>query len=147
MLEEHDNRKILTNISITLAIAEVHRLQLKYTKQYISFKDNLNFEKYLINVSTFYYFKIIKYGTGNHRLPINDDIPLNERKCKICTTYDIGDEDKYHYLFTCDFSKSDRKLYLKLYFYVKPSIRKYRERFISTNEARSLHYQNLLQLL
>ena len=27
--------------------------------------------------------------------------PLNERKCKICTTADIGDE--YHYVFTCDF--------------------------------------------
>ena len=50
-------------------------------------------------------FKIIKYRTGNHRLPVEtgrwDDIPLNERKCKICTEDDIGDE--YHYLFTCDF--------------------------------------------
>ena len=89
-------------------------------KQYLMFKDNLNFEKYLINVSKFYYSKIIKYRTGNHRLPVEtgrwDDIPLNERKCKICTKDDFGDE--YHYLFTCDFFKSDRKLYLKPYFYV-----------------------------
>ena len=74
-------------------------------KQYLLFKDNLNFEKYLINVLKFYYSKIIKYRTGNHRLPVEtgrwDDIPLNERNCKICTTDDIGDE--YHYLFTCDF--------------------------------------------
>ena len=58
-------------------------------KQYLLFKDNLNFEKYLINVSKFYYSKIIKYRTENHRLPVEagrwDDIPLNERKCKICT--------------------------------------------------------------
>ena len=51
-------------------------------KQYFLFKDNLNFEKYLINVSKLYYFKIIKYRTGNHRLPVEtgqwDDIPLNE---------------------------------------------------------------------
>ena len=33
------------------------------------------------------------------------------------------------------FFKSDRKLYLKPYFYVKPNIRKYRELFTSTNEA------------
>ena len=50
-------------------------------KQYLLFKDNLNFEKYLINVSKFYYSKIIKYRTGNHRLPVEtgrwDDIPLN----------------------------------------------------------------------
>ena len=55
-------------------------------KQYLLFKDNLNFEKYLIKVSKFYYAKIIKYRTGNHRLPVEtgrcDDIPLNERKCK-----------------------------------------------------------------
>ena len=64
--------------------------------QYLLFKDNLNFEKYLINISKFYYSKIIKYRTGNHRLPVEterwDNIPLNERKCKICTTDDIGDE-------------------------------------------------------
>ena len=56
-------------------------------------------------VSKFYYSKIIKYRTGNHRLPVEterwNDIPLNERKWKICTTDDIGDE--YHFLFTCDF--------------------------------------------
>ena len=74
-------------------------------KQYLLFKDNLNFEKYLINVSKFYNYKIIKYRTGNHRLPVEtgrwENIPLNERKCKLCTTDNIGDE--YHYLFTCDF--------------------------------------------
>ena len=83
-------------------------------------------KKYLVNVSKFYYSKIIKYRTGNHRLPVEtgrwDDIPLNERICKICTKDDIGDE--YHYLFTCDFFKSDRKLYLKPFFCVKPNILK-----------------------
>ena len=39
-------------------------------KQYLLSKDNLNLEKYLIKVSTFYYSKIIKYRTGNHRLPV-----------------------------------------------------------------------------
>ena len=39
-------------------------------KQDLLFKDNLKFEKYLINVSKFYYSKIIKYRTGNHRLPV-----------------------------------------------------------------------------
>ena len=58
-------------------------------KQYLLFKENINFKKYSINFSKFYYSKIIKYRTGNHRLPVEtgqwDDIPLNERKCKICT--------------------------------------------------------------
>ena len=91
----------------------------------------------MINVSKFGYSKIIRYRTGNHRLPVEtgrwDDIPLNVRKCKICTTDDIGDE--YHYLFKCDCFKSDRKLYLKPHVYVKPNISKHRELFTSTNEA------------
>ena len=74
-------------------------------KQYFLFKDNLNFEKYLIKVSKFCYTKIIKYRTGNHQLPIEagrwTGISLNKRKCNICTTNDTGDE--YHYLCTCDF--------------------------------------------
>ena len=73
-------------------------------------KDNISFEKYLINVSKFYYSKIIKYRTSNHRLPVKtgrwDNIQLNGPKCQICPTDDIGDE--YHYLFTCYFFKSDR---------------------------------------
>ena len=118
-------------------------------KQYLLFKDNLNFEKYLINVSKFYCSKIIKYRTGNHPLPVEtgrwDDMPLNERKCKICTKDDIGDE--YHYLFTCDFFKSDRKLYLKPYFYDKPNIHKYRELFTSTNEAMLIKLSKFIAII
>ena len=76
-----------------------------FKRQYTLFKDNLNFEKYLIRISKFYYDKIIKYRTGNYRLPIEtgrwDDTPLNERKCTVCNKNDIDDE--YHYLFSCDF--------------------------------------------
>ena len=74
-------------------------------KQYLLFKDNLYFEKYLIDVSKFYYSKIIKYRTYTigSQLRLDDGmiIPLNVRKSKICATGDIGDE--YYYLFTCDF--------------------------------------------
>ena len=102
-------------------------------------------KKYLINVSKFYYSKIIKYRTGNHRLPVEtgrwDDIPLNERKCKICTTDDIGDE--YHYLYTCDFFKSDLKPY-----FMRSQIYASIESFLPhPMKQRSLNYQNLLQLL
>ena len=37
--------------------------------------------------------------------------------------------------FTCDFFRSDRKLYLIPYFYVKPNIRNNKELFFPTNEA------------
>ena len=106
------------------------------------------FEKYLINVLKSYCSKIIKYRTGNHRLPVQtgrwDDIPLNERKCKICTTDDIGDE--YHYLFTCDFFKSDRKLYLKPFFMLSQIYARIGSFLPQPMTQRSLNYQNLLQL-
>ena len=106
-------------------------------------------KKYLIDVSKFDYSKIIKYRTGNHRLPVEigrwDDIPLNERKCKICFTDDIGDE--YHYLFTCGFFKRDRKLYWKPYFYIKPKHASMRSFVLQPMKQQSFNYQNLLQLL
>ena len=106
-------------------------------------------KKKIINVSKFYYSKIIKYRTGNHPPQVEtgrwDDIPLNERKCKICTTDNIGNE--YHYLFTCDFFKSDRKLYLKPYFYVKPNIRKYRALFSSTNKAKLIKLSKFVAII
>ena len=51
---------------------------------------------------------MIKYRIGNHQLPVEtgrlDDAPLNERKCNIYITNDIGHVgDEYHYLFACDF--------------------------------------------
>ena len=119
-------------------------------KQYLLFKDNLNFEKYLIYVSKFYYSKIIKYRTGNHRLPVEtgrwDGIPLNERKCKICTLDDIGDE--YHYLFTCDYFTSDRKLYLKPYFFMLSQIYASIGSFLPQSmKQRSLNYKKFVAII
>ena len=82
------------DISRTLSDLHIQEWNMKANvsstgKQYLLFKDKFNFKKCLINVSKFYYSKIIKYWTGNHRLPVEtgrwDDVPLNERKCKICT--------------------------------------------------------------
>ena len=40
-----------------------------------------------------------------------------------------------HDLFSCDFFKNERKLYLKSYFYVNPNICKYRELLTSNHET------------
>ena len=102
-----------------------------------------------LSESKFYHDKIIKYRTGNHRLPTETgrwgDTPLNERKCNVCNKNNIGDE--YHYFFLCDFFKNERKLYLKPYFYVNPNLCKYRELLPQIVKQHSLSYQNLLELL
>ena len=90
---------------------------------------------------------MINYRTGYHGLPVEtgrwpwDGTPLNEKICNICTTNDIGDE--FHYLLTCHCFKSDRKLRLKPYFYVKPNTGKYRWLFTSTNEETPNKLSNL----
>ena len=75
--------------------------------------------------------------TGNHRRPVEtgrwDDIPLNEQKCNICTTDDIGDE--YNYLFTCDFLRVTERIFETVLSCYKPNKCKFRELFTSTNEA------------
>ena len=63
----------------------------------------------------------------------------------VCTTDDIGDE--YHYLFTCDFFKSDKKLYLKSYFYVSQIYARIGSFLPQPIMQRSLNYQFVLQLL
>ena len=62
---------------------------------------NLNYGK-KINVSKFYYSKIIILGQANNgsKLGLYDGM-IHEQTCDVCTTNDIGDE--YHYLFPGDF--------------------------------------------
>ena len=106
----NNQKAVKEDISRTLSDVYVQEWNEKVNisskgKQYLFFKDNFNFDKYFINVSKFNYAKLVKYRTGNHRLPVEpgrwDYTPSNERKCNICNKNDIGDE--YHYWFACDF--------------------------------------------
>ena len=65
-------------------------------KNYYLFKQELNFENYLINLSKKHYSSLLKFRLSNHRLPIEtghwENIPLDERKCNLCPKNDIGNE-------------------------------------------------------
>ena len=60
-----------------------------------------------------------------------DNIPLEERKCNLCEKNDIGDE--FHYLFVCSHFNSDRKQFLKPYFYKRPNMIKFKELLTTKN--------------
>ena len=111
-------------------------------KQYLLFKDNLNFEKYLINVSKFYYSKIIKYRTYTigTELRLNDGmiIPLMSEIVKFALETTLVIRIIVCLLVT--FYKIGRKLYLKPYFYA--SIGSFLPQLM---KQRSLNYQNLLK--
>ena len=98
-------------------------------------KQDLNFENYLINLDKKHYLILIKFRTGNQRLPVEtgrwENLPLNERKCHLCTKNDIGDE--YHYLFCCCYFESERKRLLKPMFYRNHNMLKFIKLLNSNN--------------
>ncbi|MCU7800877.1 MAG: reverse transcriptase family protein [gamma proteobacterium symbiont of Lucinoma myriamae] len=104
---------------------------------YFSFKQDIKFENYLASLPRNSYLPLIKFRTGNHKLPVEtgrwENIPLNERKCSLCNLNDIGDE--FHYLFKCTYFSSERNELLKAYFYKRPNILKFSELLTSNNEA------------
>ena len=111
-----ENPKSIKNqISKTLSDLYVQESHNKVTssskgKNYNLFKQDLNFENYLIKLNRKHCSSLLKFRLSNHRLPVEagrwENTPLVEdRKCTLCSKHDIGDE--FHYLFVCDNFISD----------------------------------------
>ena len=107
-------------------------------KNYSIFKHEIDLERYLTTLPGNRYLPLCKFCTANHRLPIKtgrwENTLLNERLCNLYNS-DIGDE--FHYLFACPHFVSERKLYLKPYFYKRLNILKFSE-LMSTRNTTSL---------
>ena len=92
--------------------------------------------------------KLSNIGLANHRLPVETgrwgDIPLNERKCKICTTDDIGDE--YHYLFTRDILRVTEKYFIIVFHMLSQIHARKGSVLPQPMRQRLLNYQHLLQV-
>ena len=86
---------------------------------------------------------------SNHRLPVEtgrwENTPLEDRKCTLCSKYDIGDE--FHYLFVCDHFISDRKKYLRSYFYKSPNIIKFKELFPLANTRKLVKLSSFVEII
>ena len=87
---------------------------------YRTFKTTFTFENYLISLPRKLKIIFSKFRCRNHRLPIEtgcrERVLRNTRVCTRCdiAPKDIGDE--FHYLFVCDFFKTERiELLLKQY--------------------------------
>ena len=133
--ETIENPKLIkTQISKTLSDLYIQEWDTKVIssskgKTYSIFKNDINFENYLIKLNKKHWSTLLKFRLSNHRLPVEtgrrDNIPLEERKCNLCEKNDIGDE--FHYLFVCSHFNSDRKQFLKPYFYKRPNMIKFKE--------------------
>lgn len=100
-------------------------------ESYEIFKTTLEMEKYLLNIDPKYAIPLCRFRTLNHKLPIvtgrfNETRKI-DRLCTKCNSEDIGDE--FHYLFRCEFFKSERKLLIDDYYTICPNTLKMKKLF------------------
>lgn len=94
---------------------------------YFCFKRTFELEKYFITLPSKMYILFFKMRTANHKLPVEtgrwDGTERNDRKCLLCSLNDIGDE--FHYICRCPYFDSDRKIYIKPYYFRRPNMHKF----------------------
>ena len=103
---------------------------------YRLFKDTFCFENYLISTPHKYLSYVIKFRTGNHKLPIItgrwNNVNRENRTCTLCNQ-EIGDE--FHYLFVCNAFLNARRSYIKPTFYTRPNILKFKNLMNISNKV------------
>jgi hypothetical protein len=90
---------------------------------YRIFKTSFGHESYLIDMTTNLRILFTKFRCRNSKLPIESGIfvgtPREDRLCNLCNRDEIGDE--FHYIFSCDVFKGQRRASLKKYYWQHPS--------------------------
>ena len=98
---------------------------------YKLFKGELKFENYLDILEDKDKFTLCRFGTTNHRLPVEvgrwKTIIRENRFCHLCSRRELGDE--YHYIFECTEFINERKLYFD---------------FVHINRHNIIKYNNLM---
>ena len=88
-------------------------------------KEKHCFEQYLTKLSFLQRRTLCKFRTGNHRLPVTESRYSNSVvniTCNLCNSGEICDE--FHVLFKCKFFEEKRILFLKKFYYTRPSTMK-----------------------
>lgn len=106
-------------------------------KNYNVFKDSIQFEPYITALPYELYINMIRFRTGNHKMPIEigrwNNVDIDDRKCHLCTTNSIGDE--FHYLLQCPYFKRERLRLLPAGYWERPNILKYRNLLCISDET------------
>ena len=114
------------------------RLQTHSRARFFNLFGSFQFHDYLnlIRVPK-YKYSLIKLRLSSHRLAVETGrwnkphpIPLEERKCRFCTSL----EDEFHFLFECKLHDGIRKTYIPRYYWNRPNIPKLIELFNSNNK-------------
>lgn len=103
---------------------------------YSIFKDSVEFEKYFILLPKHLYLNMVRFRTGNHKLPVEtgrwNDVDYKDRKCNLCENESVGDE--FHYVLECPFFVRERQRLIPTAFYSRPNILKYHNLLSTKNE-------------
>ena len=106
-------------------------------KNYNVYKDSIQLEPYILALPYKLYINMIRFRTGNHKLPIEigrwNNVDIDDRKCNLCTSNLIGNE--FHYLLQCLYFKQDRLIMIPACYWERPNILKYRNILCSNNET------------
>ena len=93
---------------------------------YMFLKGCWKIEHYLTSLDASMTRALIKFRTGNHKLPIETGrykkIPIENRKCRFCNT--LGDE--FHYVMECKHFYFSRKKYIDKNYYIRPNMEKFK---------------------
>ena len=112
---KHALDRRLYDIDLQNWTSDVHNN--RFCTNYSSFKENLDFEFYLINLDYSNRVALSKLRCGNIKLPNNlrnftgTDI---DKTCKLCSQVLVGDE--FHYLFICSYFNLSRSKYINIDF-------------------------------
>lgn len=105
---------------------------------YKIFKTDCKQSEYLKLLPTASCKIFMRFRTRNHKLPVETgrwrSVAITERKCHLCES-DVGDE--YHYLLTCNHLSTQRRKYIKPYYYNRPNTLKL-EQLMNTQNIREM---------
>ena len=83
----------------------------------------LNFEPYLKLLQESQYLPILKFRSGNHKLPVEtgrwENVDYAQRTCTLCRSNKLGDE--FHFLFECPTFDTIRTQYIPTFYIRRPS--------------------------
>ena len=119
---------------ICLNIIGIHHSRYHpYVRCIATFKQQLCFENLLMPNSR-ERISLTKYRCTNSKLPIYKQIYLfdSDILCSLCNLHCTADE--CHYILIYSFFRKERELFLKIYYFMLPSMHKFVNLFCSTNK-------------
>ena len=106
-------------------------------RNYNVIKDNICIEHYFRILPENLYINMVRFRTGNHKLPIEtgrwNNIEYEDRKCTLCDKNTIGNE--FQYVLECSYFRQEKHAYISQTYFVRPNMLKYQKSFSSRDEV------------